>query len=104
MTRAKRCSRCGLTKVLECFYFKTRAKRGKGWLDAECKDCHRIIARESSRRRSAEKKAHAVARKREWREVHRSNREQELLKQRLRMRRYRRAAREERAWYLRRSA
>jgi hypothetical protein len=41
----KWCSRCERLKPREDFY-----QGGRGWCQAECKACHRIVARESYRR------------------------------------------------------
>lgn len=57
--RAKRCSTCGLTKVLECFY---RSSNVGGGPQAHCKACHREKARASYRRRYPARAEHERAR------------------------------------------
>ena len=59
--RAKRCrGQCGLVKVLEMFY-----RNGRGNPQNVCKECHRIVARESARRRYALRREALAARKRD---------------------------------------
>ena len=63
MIRAKQCSRCKLTKAAYCYWSRIK---GSTILQSQCKDCHRILAREEARRNYQSKRAEQDrARKRE---------------------------------------
>jgi len=62
MRRSKVCTMCKLEKVADQFYRATG-----GSLQSRCKDCHRLAARESARRRAPERRVADRDRKRhQW--------------------------------------
>lgn len=98
--RPKRCSRCALVKAAYCFEPSEYLRP----LKPRCRECRNAVSRLSRRRRYPSMAEHERARQR-WRyRLDAEFRRRHIARATLRKARLRAAAKEEKAWYLRRSA